>query len=149
MAADSLPVWSLCGQWRWRKDCVDCLRPRGTRSVAVDEGCVCSGELSSWIMRQTKKPCARFCVCTHCVGGGASSANGGPATWFTAVLLHVRRRCLLAVVDITRSEESRESVEISWRVIRSDLQAYMAGNAQLMLVAGSSAQQSRHVPAGC
>jgi len=57
-------------------------------------------------------------------------------------LVYVRRRYLLAVVDSTWAEKSREPAEISRRVIRSSLQASTIGNVQVMLLVDSSAAKA-------
>jgi hypothetical protein len=94
---------------------------------------------------RTKRRCVRFCVCV-CVCVHALCRRRclfWQAARFTTALVHVRRRCLLAVFGSARYEESRKSVEISRSINGSSLWASIADNVQVMLVVGSSAIKAR------
>jgi hypothetical protein len=134
-------MWSLCG-WRWRRDFAEDLCVRGIRNTAVHGGCVCSGESEiSDVAANKETLCSLLCVCVHALC--RRRCLFCQAARFTTALVHVRRRCLLAVFGSARYEESRESVEISRSINGSSLWASIAGNVQVMLVVGSSAVKAR------
>jgi hypothetical protein len=91
---------------------------------------------------RTKRRCARFCVCVHALC--RRRCLFCQAARFTTALVHVCRRCLLAVFGSARYEESRESVEIRGASMGQVYgPASIAGNVQVMLVVGSSAVKAR------